>query len=188
MWLCDEVGNTMRRYVLLLDNVSFDNPTQRKKCLEGLGNKGIRRAKIHEVWDAATILLPTLRDNTPCGSVHDDNRLRAANNFADKVLRRLKPVYGRFDVSLRKAESRVCLDLRRQWKKVYQPAIVHRLDSRTHAVHSSRKLPSNNEEAESLKRELQAKSNRGRSSRISIGTATSLSEDEAMCTICNEIF
>ena len=57
LWLCDEVGNTMRRYVLLLDNVSFDNPVQRKECLEDLGNKGICRAKVHEVWDA-TILLP----------------------------------------------------------------------------------------------------------------------------------
>ena len=85
VWLCNEVGNTMRRHVLLFDNVSFDNPAQRKKCLEDLGNKGIRRAKVHEVWDAATILSPRLRDNIPCESVHDDNRLRLCRQGASPL-------------------------------------------------------------------------------------------------------
>ena len=199
VWLCDELGNTLRRYVLLLNNMKFESAPQRKKCLAELASHGIQRGKVHEVWDAATILLGRLRDNTPCGSNHEPNRMRAANNFADKVLRRLQPVYNRFDKSLRKAEARVCQDLLRQWKQVYKPALVHRIDTKSFASSSSRNIHSKNDDADLLKRDLQRRGTRGaktsarqtlvsKRSQSSLTTAASLNEEEAMCTICSDTF
>lgn len=188
VWICDEVGNTMRRYVLLLNRLQFLDPQSRKKILDDLGAQGIRRAKVHEVWDAATILLPRVRDNIPCGSCHRDDYMQLVNNFAEQSMRRLEPVYGRFDGSLRKAEARVCQSLLKQWIKKYDPSVVKKLDSKSL---SGKSRASQNEEVKALKGERKKFSKPpSRSKRVASMSSTNsvASVEEAACTICGENF
>lgn len=48
VWICDEVGTLMRRYVNLLDGLNFPNVDGRKAMLASLEEKGVRRATIHK--------------------------------------------------------------------------------------------------------------------------------------------
>lgn len=165
----------MRRYGTLLDNLKFTNADERKKVLEDLAEKGIRRGAVHQVWDASTILLTGLRDNIPTGSSHDDRSLQAANNFADKVLARLESLYGRFDQSLRRADVRVCEELKAEWRKNFQDEIAPKLDAKSFS----------SSQRETKYDELMPISRRRKKTGKSEVTN---SEDEVVCIVCTTTF